>query len=114
MWALRCMHEAKLHDRNCFVTLTYDDLHLPPHGSLRYRDIQLFHKKLRRRVGAFRFFLCGEYGEQLGRPHYHACYFGMFPPDAKRLRSLSQEKHVSTNRRCFRRFGDWDSFMSER
>ena len=22
-WAIRCMHEASLHDRNCFLTLTY-------------------------------------------------------------------------------------------
>lgn len=94
MWALRVMHEAKLHDANCFVTLTYDDEHLPPHGSLRYRDIQLFHKRLRKRAGPLRFFLCGEYGEQLSRPHYHACYLGFFPSDARRLRSLSEEKFV--------------------
>lgn len=92
MWALRCVHESKLWDRNCFVTLTYDDKHLPPFASLRYSDVQLFHKKLRKAVGPFRFFLAGEYGEVLGRPHYHACYFGFFPPDAKRLRSLSSER----------------------
>ena len=28
-WAVRCVHEASLHDRNCFLTLTFDDAHLP-------------------------------------------------------------------------------------
>lgn len=92
MWALRVMHESKLWSSNCFVTLTYDDEHLPPLASLRYRDVQLFHKRLRR-VSPFRFFVVGEYGEELGRPHYHGCYFGYFPSDAKRLRALSAEKH---------------------
>ena len=24
-WGVRCMHEAKLYENNCFVTLTFDD-----------------------------------------------------------------------------------------
>lgn len=27
-WAVRCIHEASLHNQNCFLTLTYDDYHL--------------------------------------------------------------------------------------
>lgn len=95
MWSLRIMHESKLWDRNCFVTVTYDPGFLPAHGSLQYRDVQLFHKRLRKRFGAFRFFVVGEYGEELSRPHYHSCYFGFFPPDAKRLRSLCEERFAS-------------------
>lgn len=30
-----------------------------------------------------RYFHCGEYGEQLGRPHYHACLFNLDFPDKK-------------------------------
>lgn len=71
------MHEASLHEANCFVTLTYSDEHLPSDGSLRLRDFQLFCKRLRKRLGPFRFFHCGEYGERLERPHYHACLFGI-------------------------------------
>lgn len=76
-WAVRCVHEASLYDANCFVTLTYDDEHLPPGGSLCYRDFQLFMKRLRRsRPGArIRFFVGGEYGEQLSRPHFHVLLF---------------------------------------
>lgn len=91
MWALRIVHESKLHDRNSFITLTYAPEHLPPYGSLRYADVQRFHKRLRKAVGAFRFFCVGEYGEGLSRPHYHICYFGFFPSDARKLRALSEE-----------------------
>ena len=76
-WAMRCVHEASLYRRNCFVTLTFDDSHLPEGGSLSVETFQLFMKRLRKHAGAckVRFFHCGEYGEQLGRPHYHACLF---------------------------------------
>lgn len=76
-WAIRCTHEAQLHDRNCFITLTYDEKHLPANGSLDHRHVQLFFKKLRRKGYKFRYLMCGEYGEQLSRPHYHACLFGV-------------------------------------
>ena len=70
------MHEASEHDRNCFLTLTYSDEHLPEDGSLDLRHWQLFAKRMRKRVGPFRFFHCGEYGDRFGRPHYHALIFG--------------------------------------
>lgn len=78
-WAVRCMHEAQLHESNVFVTLTYDEQHVP--RSLEYRDFQLFMKKVRRRFGAVRFYMCGEYGERFDRPHFHACLFGLFLSD---------------------------------
>lgn len=84
-WAVRMMHEASLHEDNCFVTLTYNEENLPPGGSLRKKDYQDFMKRLRRRFDdrRIRFFHCGEYGERLGRPHYHACLFGFDFPDRK-------------------------------
>ncbi len=80
-WAVRCMHEAQLHADTSFITLTYDDEHVPRFGSLLMDDWQKFFKRLRKRVGKVRFFGCGEYGEQFGRPHYHACLFGLDFPD---------------------------------
>lgn len=81
-WATRVMHEASLHEHNCFLTLTYSDDHLPDNGGLRYRDYQLFMKRLRKLYPRARFYMCGEYGEQTKRPHYHAALFGVEFPDA--------------------------------
>lgn len=82
-WAIRCMHEAQTHTKNCFVTLTYKDEFLPNDGGLVVSDWQLFAKRLRKHLAKrnpperFRFYHCGEYGETHGRPHYHALLFGI-------------------------------------
>jgi hypothetical protein len=79
------MHEASLHKHNCFVTLTYDDASLPPGYDLRqglvYRHFQLFMKRLRKRFGPVRFYMCGEYGGKNGRPHFHVLLFGFRFPE---------------------------------
>ena len=77
-WAIRCVHEASLHDENCFITLTYNNENLPPDGSLDVTHFQKFMKRLRKRYAGkqIRFFHAGEYGSTLGRPHYHAILFG--------------------------------------
>lgn len=81
-WAMRCMHEASLYDYNCFLTLTYDDGHLPDGNSLNVEDYQLFMKRLRKMYGSgIRFFHCGEYGEKFERPHHHAIIFNFDFPD---------------------------------
>ena len=84
-WAIRCMHEASLYvpsvnnpsgRGNCFITLTYNNAHLPEHDSLCKRDFQLFMKRLRKRFGSgIRYYMCGEYGGKYGRPHYHVLLF---------------------------------------
>lgn len=76
-WAVRCMHEASLYDENCFITLTYDDEHLPGNCSLDKGAFPKFMKRLRRRVNErVRYYHCGEYGDRFGRPHLHALLFG--------------------------------------
>lgn len=83
-WSLRLYHESLIHKENCFVTLTYDDEHLPKNGGLHHRDFQLFLKRLRKKFGNdISFFMCGEYGEQTHRAHYHAILFGYYPADAQ-------------------------------
>jgi len=96
-WAIRCYHESKLHDQNCFLTLTFNNENLSKREepfSVKKRDFQLFMKKLRkqavkeeqesdgkltrRKLG---YFHCGEYGEENQRPHYHACIFNYDFPD---------------------------------
>lgn len=76
-WTLRCVHEAQMHEDNCFVTLTYRSEDMPSDWSLRVRDWQLFVKRLRKKRGPFRYFHAGEYGEDNLRPHYHALLFGI-------------------------------------
>lgn len=66
-----------MHPRNSFITLTYDSVNVPKDGSLNVSHWQKFAKRLRKQVGSFRFFHCGEYGEVNRRPHYHACLFGV-------------------------------------
>lgn len=85
-WAIRCVHEAQMHENNSFVTLTYDNLHLRS-MSLEYRDFQLFAKRLRRKMGPFRFYMAGEYGSRYSRPHFHACLFGIDFADKQYLRT---------------------------
>lgn len=81
-WATRIAHEAALHRDNSFVTLTFDDAHLPASG-VQVRHVQLFMKRLRkaREPQKIRFFACGEYGEMFSRPHYHVILFGYRPDD---------------------------------
>lgn len=66
-----------MHSQNCFLTLTFDAEHLPDDGSVDVRHWQNFAKRLRKRLGPFRFLHCGEYGGERFRPHYHACIFGI-------------------------------------
>lgn len=82
-WATRCLHEASLHSENAFITLTYDPANYPPGGSLDYSHFQKFLKRLRKQISPkpVRFYMCGEYGPELQRPHYHACLFGVDFPD---------------------------------
>ena len=83
-WAIRCVHEASLYSDNCFITLTYDNEHLPSDLSLDKSHFVLFMKRLRKKYGdGIRFFHCGEYGELYKRPHHHACLFNFDFPDKK-------------------------------
>lgn len=87
-WAVRCFLEAKEHDHNYFLTLTYDDEHYTK--TLVKEDLQKFMKRLRRYFElnynhyGIRFFACGEYGSNTFRPHYHVILFNCPLPDLKR------------------------------
>lgn len=79
LWTGRLILEASKHGQNCFVTLTYDEDHLPAHGSVSPEALRSFVKRLRRRIepSRFRFFAVGEYGDATWRPHYHLVLFGV-------------------------------------
>ena len=80
------MLEATQHAESTFVTLTYSEQSLPKLPlvggllpTLQRKDVVGFLKRLRTNVSPvkFRFFGCGEYGEQTERPHYHLLLFGL-------------------------------------
>lgn len=99
-WAVRCMHEAQMHEQNCVITLTYNDEHLPDRENLQYTDFQLFMKRLRKKFKGrkIRFFMCGEYGENRRRPHFHACLFGIDFDDKLYFKTTASGTKLYTSR----------------
>lgn len=82
VWTHRIMLEAQEHEHNAFATLTYNNIHLPEDRSVDSVHLQLFIKRLRKWYAqkgnaTFRYYACGEYGEQDQRPHYHLALFGL-------------------------------------
>lgn len=77
-----------------FVTLTYDDSHIPINDkgnlTLRKKDLKNFMKRLRRRMEyygdnrKFKYVYCGEYGDKFSRPHYHIAFLGLSDNDIRR------------------------------
>lgn len=75
-WTIRLLLERQSHGSCNFTTLTYSDQERP--NGLRYRDIQLFLKRLRRNTPTpVRFFCVGQYGERTGREHWHVILYGV-------------------------------------
>lgn len=103
-WSIRLQEEYNYwfnRGRHTYMALlTYDEEHVPRTSkgtrTLRQRDVQLFMKRLRKRLHKekvfCRYFYCGEYGPSTHRPHYHILLFGL-PME------WSKEK-------CFRYFQD--------
>lgn len=84
VWSARIQLEASCHENNSFLTLTFDDGHLPDPPSLSKVHLQDFFKKFRTYLVRyypvevrFRYFACGEYGDKSKRPHYHVIFFGV-------------------------------------
>lgn len=96
-WADRMMLELDNTGKGIFLTLTYNNDHVPePEDyegrgiyTLQKSDLQKFFKRLRKRYSdrEIRFYACGEYGSTTYRPHYHAIVFGLslddFPEENK-------------------------------
>ena len=93
-WSVKIMHEASLYydpetnlSNTSFITLTYDDDHIPAYGALSYEEHWTnFLKRLRLRLSddfnvKIRYYMIGEYGDLNLRPHYHCIIFGWDFPD---------------------------------
>jgi len=86
-WAVRCVHEAQMHEQNAFITLTYSDENLKS-SKLIYSDFQKFMKRLRKlKEEPIGLFVTGEYGEKNKRPHWHAIIFNWEPSDLVHART---------------------------
>ena len=106
VWLFRLLQELKVSSTCYFVTLTYDDEHITweyDRQQLNKRDVQLFLKRLRKKYGkGIRYFLCGEYGTNTFRPHYHMLLFNLPEQDntpskiklSKKIESIWQNGHV--------------------
>ena len=101
-WAVRCVHEAKMHKENSFITLTYSDENLKS-SKLQYIDFQLFAKRLRKKIKKsdpdkkISIFVTGEYGEKTKRPHWHAIIFNWRPSDTIPLYKNERGDQVYTS-----------------
>lgn len=108
-WAIRCVHEAQMHEKNCFITLTYSDSCLKS-PKLDYTDFQKFMKKLRltqnEPIGMF---VTGEYGERNKRPHWHAILFNWSPTDLTYRRTTDNGDKIYSSKTLDRIWGNNDS-----
>lgn len=84
-WSFRLQQEMKHSSSAYFITLTYDDDHVPER--VNKEDVQKFLKRFRKSIHPFRvrYFAVSEYGEKHGRPHYHLLLFN-YPGSVDMLR----------------------------
>lgn len=82
-WSNRMLLELADNPNALFITLTYDNDHVPKSDkgylSTSVRDCQLFMKRLRKHFSGkkIRYFIGAEYGPKTNRPHYHGIFFGL-------------------------------------
>lgn len=98
-WSVRMCHELQTHDYvGSFITLTYDPENIPADGGLVKEHWQLFIKRLRDSIKPqkIKFFMCGEYGDESLRPHYHAAIFGWDFPDKTKIRTVKGNDYFTS------------------
>lgn len=71
-WRSRLLMEAEVSKKSYFVSLTYSWI---PREGVSRKEYTNYCKRLRNRIGKFRHFGIGEYGEKNYRPHYHQVVF---------------------------------------
>lgn len=87
-WANRILLETIYSVNTIFITLTYNDENLPKDGSVSPEHAVNFIKRLKYyHEKPLRYYICGEYGEQGFRPHYHAVLFSPDPIEQSSIES---------------------------
>lgn len=101
-WRERLQHEMVTRkDKGYFITLTYDDEHLPRRGTLVKSHIRNFIRRLKyenREKGNIVYYGCGEYGDVTGRPHYHLIVIGCSFPRERFNRHGGHYSHDDVGR----------------
>lgn len=98
-WATRGSRELSCWDSSLFITLTYDDIHLPQNRSLSKKEVQDFIKRVKfhfrsTKENPIRQTYCGEYGTKTLRPHYHVILYNCDFSDKKKWRITDQGHQV--------------------
>lgn len=85
-WSFRLEKEVEVSSSAFFITLTYDNDNCPI--CVNKKDCQNFLKRFRKSIEPhrIRYFLVSEYGDEIGRPHYHLLLFN-YPFDLPSLRA---------------------------
>lgn len=83
-WCKRLLLESTRWPFSSFITLTYDDAHMPWCRLACKRHVQKFLKRLRHvsrdydiPFSPFKYFIASEYGAKHSRPHFHGLIFGL-------------------------------------
>lgn len=117
LWTQRANYEFCAHEKNAFVTFTYDDYHLPSNKfdsrplfspSLDRKGFLNFLRRVREDINslpvfpascdrAYKTFTAGEYGDSFGRPHYHVLFFGL---DYVRFKAYFRERWKNGQVEC--------------
>jgi len=113
-WTYRIMQELKNSYSAYFLTLTYDDEHVPIgeyNATLHKKDVQDFLKRLRKKQDyiltnseimlkttfkqKIRYYLVGEYGAKTLRPHYHTIIFNIIPQVINEIEKIWKNGHIA-------------------
>lgn len=102
-WATRGERELLHWESSLFITLTYDDDHLPKDRSLDKKHVQDFIKRVKKRFNSslenpIRQIYCGEYGSKTLRPHYHVILFNLDLEDKRKHYKSESGHQVFTSR----------------
>lgn len=87
-WVVRMNCEYHMVKHAHWIGLSYSDDYLPKDYSVDERHMQLFFKRLRKRGKFFKYYYCGEYGEDFGRAHYHVVLYHDYDDSEKLLKDL--------------------------
>lgn len=130
-WFVRLLMQQRYSGNSVFVTLTYDDQHLPYRvtddgvllADVCREDIRHYHARLRKSLGVksqkLKYFLISEYGPNpsngwLHRPHYHAIYFNLDTEDYPKVERAWRCGFIQFGELCEERIRYVSGYVTEK